>query len=649
MSDNTIKYTIELVDQFGQPMKKLNELTDKADKKVKGLNSSLARQKGVHDNLNRSIAQLKDNIERYRKAAENSFRTDHVRKYKTLIEEAGKRLKELEDSTKSCSDKTQGLFSKLKENFGISKGVIGWAAVAKGVKEAFDIGKEASEAARQVEVYEVSLKNMLGSSSAAKDRMQEYYSIAAKTPFDLQQVVEGGNKLQALGKYSKENLIMLGDLAAASGKPMEQALSAYAKMASGQKGIAVDMFRDLMITTDDWVKATGKGLDKSGSLKATTSEMLEALPKIMEAKGYLGMMASQANTTQGKIANLEDGIFQLKAALGDRLNPTVSSFAVNAGNAVDKVRRWVEIPLEQKIAAEKIELNTLVGVLTDATTGEDERARAIDELNSKYPNFLQNIDLEKDSADQLREKLAAVNEEYDKKMRNAALSRKMDALEESMGEAMDDAIGYEVAIGAEKTYNKNKARLDAVLKGKGLNNSTNIRYSFDRNGRLIREMVAQGSTFSTDVTDRYLDSNLQKWIPGVVAEMYTAQGMMNPWGNDEKKRQKALDKYNEFKTKRDLVKGMIEDIPTDGGGTDPGGGGGSGSGGGSGTTVESDAATISGGGSKVKNFYINIGNLLGENTNIFQSSDDNPETADAFMDKLSTALQMVVNDVNYVS
>ncbi|MBQ3833608.1 MAG: hypothetical protein II815_10605, partial [Bacteroidales bacterium] len=67
------------------------------------------------------------------------------------------------------------------------------------------------------------------------------------------------------------------------------------------------------------------------------------------------------------------------------------------------------------------------------------------------------------------------------------------------------------------------------------------------------------------------------------------------------------------------------------------------------SVIEKAAATISGGGKSVKTFNITIGSILGENTNIFQSSTDSPETAQGFLEKLSNALQMVVNDVNYAA
>lgn len=72
-------------------------------------------------------------------------------------------------------------------------------------------------------------------------------------------------------------------------------------------------------------------------------------------------------------------------------------------------------------------------------------------------------------------------------------------------------------------------------------------------------------------------------------------------------------------------------------------------GGGLNDTLKDTTDAITGGGKQVKNFYITIGNLIGENTNMFQSSQDDPQSAQSFMSKMSEALQMVVNDVNYAA
>jgi len=207
--------------------------------------------------------------------------------------------------------------------------------IAFAVQKVFQFGKSIVTATADVEKYKLTLENMLGSKDAADARMKEYLKIAAKTPFEINDVVELGNGLQALGRYSKSNVMMLGDLAAAADKPLDQVRGAYAKLASGQKGIAVDMFRDLLITTDDWVKATGKGVSKSGELMATTEEMLAALPRIMNAKNFEGMMDKLAEGIWGRLSNIKDTLYLFIVGLGERLKPLIDAAITLLSKASD--------------------------------------------------------------------------------------------------------------------------------------------------------------------------------------------------------------------------------------------------------------------------------------------------------------------------
>lgn len=72
------------------------------------------------------------------------------------------------------------------------------------------------------------------------------------------------------------------------------------------------------------------------------------------------------------------------------------------------------------------------------------------------------------------------------------------------------------------------------------------------------------------------------------------------------------------------------------------------------TTINNDLSTtsetISAGGKNVKNFNITINDgLVNGVKNYFNSSSDNPDTASDFMWRLSNALQLILNDVNYAA
>ncbi len=343
------------------------------------------------------------------------------------------------------------------------KGGMVATSVALIGRELYNQGDAAVKAAGQMERYNATLETMLGSKSAARDRLEEYMRIAKVTPFEMTEVVEAGNKLQALGRYSEDTLLMLGDLAAASGKPLEQAMNAYSKMASGQKGIAVDMFRDLLITTDDWAKATGKGVKSSGEMVASANELLDVLPKILKDKGFFGLMAKQAETTEGKIANFQDSIFSLRAAIGERLTPTVKSVLGVTSKWVNSLEEAVKIPVEQKIAKEKVELNVLVAKLEDAWINEDQRKRAIVELNSQYPEFLKSINLEKDGLEGVRSKLADVNAEYDRKIKLAIYEKKRAKIEEKYQDEISDILAYETWQAIAPKYNELAKKAEKVI------------------------------------------------------------------------------------------------------------------------------------------------------------------------------------------
>ncbi len=581
--------------------------------------------------------------------------TKHVDPFKGTAGSINDANKSLDKSNKHIKDITQD------ESAAISK-TINWGSAIKAVggsylalqagKAIWSFTKDAVIASAQIEKYNVTLKTMLGSTGAARDRMQEYFDIAKKTPFELSQVVEAGNQLQAIGRYSAETLTNLGDLAAASGKPIEQVMSAYSKLATGQKGEAVNMFRDLLISTEDWVKATGKGIKKNGELEASTEEMIAALPGLLQGKGYLGMMAEQAKTTEGQISNLKDGVFQLKVVLGDMLKPALNSVMGAASGMVGKMREWVEVPVEQKIASEKAELNVLVESLIGANDKEDERKKIILELQSKYPEFLGNLDAETATTAELRDRLKEVNAEYDAKIRQMSLTRRMEKIDTEVGKVEDKILeltlfetSYDMMVQAEKD-------LRSVLPASGIDAQGNAVNYINPDGTMNWAQITK--LYNTKAGTGQYDNFMQNYDLYVgSAEAYKAARLdaANQWGTDdisELRREQMV-----LKKQREIIYGkLMEEVNTTAGlmniksepiDTNTGGSGAVTSTGSSEFQKAQD--TITGGGKNVKIVNINIGSMIEENNNMF-TRDQDPADADDFMSKLIDALASVVNDVN---
>ncbi|MDD4178196.1 MAG: hypothetical protein PHY58_14075 [Bacteroidales bacterium] len=688
MSDTSVRYVFEIVDKAGVPLRNISTTLDKIDRK---------RVKDPLRDIPKSLAKLRGDLSRYKSLQESSFRTDHIRKYNKLIDATKSKIDRLEKSTASCKSKTEGLFSKL----GISKGMVTGGAILMIGRQIAKAGMEAVKASAQFESYGVTLKTMLGSAGAARERMTEYADIAKSTPFELRQVVEGGNQLQAIGRYSRENLTMLGDLAAASGKPIEQVMGAYAKLATGQKGEGVNMFRDLLISTDDWAEATGKGLKANNELAASTEEMIKALPKILGKKGFFGMMEQQAKTTQGRMSNLADSVDMLKVAVGDRLKPAYDSFLTSSTNLVESMTKMVEVPVSEKIAREKAELNALVGVITSANIGEEQRMNMLRQLQQEYPEFLGNIDLETVKNDELLTKLEEVNGAYEEKIRLASIKSIKDEgqqeLEEKKAER-DRLMLLKQSFGSYKDLesffgkeNYENARSKAGGQGMSFNDylemtavSKEIKYLETQDSEILDWLVKyreyQGVRSQVKDSGGFYEAqnNLEKKINKVSSEINIQQAFVSAtdrkqkeqewnvtltaakgidtkdkstfdklFGKDElakeftSLRESAIKEFGSLKPEDwDRMSGFIAGNfkyrkqtvnPTvtttlDG--------------------LEQATNTITGGGRQVKNITINLESLIGENNNIFRPG-EGVEDGDDFMQKLTRALQLVLNDVNY--
>lgn len=530
-----------------------------------------------------------------------------VYKIKVLDVASGK-LKELQVSMEGVGKSAKKADGGVSSLGGKLSKIVKGGVIASGIGiiggKILQVGKSAVSAAAQIEKYSATLETMLGSKSAARDRMQEYMEIAKTTPFDMREVVEAGNQLQALGRYSEETLTMLGDLAAASGKPFEQVMGAYAKMASGQKGIAVDMFRDLLITTDDWTRATGKGKAASGEMLATTEELLQALPKVMKSKGFFGLMARQSQTTEGKVANLEDAVFSLKASIGERLAPAVKNTVSTMEKWVSSMDRAVKIPIEQKIAAEQAQLNILVERLIAANGKEEQRRSIIGELQRDYPEFLKNIDAEKASTEELRAALKAANGEYERKIRLAVYSQKMEELQEEAADAMSTIADVEIGNRAAEKVKELEARRRELLGAIGWGKDDKYGYYRTENGKKV-----------------YLNEANQKEVIQIDAQLAANRKLVSKratWYGGRKDADAAKQKLEETKaqmsTMEELINGeqsmdeATSSAPAPSSSSSAVAGGGT-TGGGS----RSSSTTIGGsGGGGGRNVITNIGTLVGK-------------------------------------
>jgi hypothetical protein len=217
-------------------------------------------------------------------------------------------------------------------------------------------------------------------------------------------------------------------------------------------------------------------------------------------------------------------------------------------------------------------------------------------------------------------------------MRKAAMSRRIEDLEASMGEDMDDIAKYETSIEAKKKV----AEIQKEIKKKY---GTSVFFQLDdieEKGQYKTQDRSGKETIHTfSEQDRVELSALR-------AELKSYEDLM-AFGNNKKQLKKAQASYEKYKKQKSIIEGLFgeeettdDDKPKDA--VTPSGGGGTG--------IEGAAETISSSSSS-KIVNITIDNLIGVNNNVFKEGQGVSE-AEGFNNKLRDALIGVLNDVNYM-
>lgn len=256
----------------------------------------------------------------------------------------------------------------------------GLVATAGGVIGALGAIVSGVASNAEFERYETQFGVLLGSTEAARTRLEELAAFGASTPFELPEVVKADKILQGFGLHAQEAAdkfgfsgeqirTIAGDVASGTGASFEEMALLIGKMSAGATGEAISRMAELGIASRSELAALGLEFDKSGALLSPLPQAMEVVLKLMQEK-YGGMMLAQSSTMEGMLSNLQDWV---------------------AG-----ALRTVSAPIFEVV---KEKLQALLGFLNDPTTQEtlksvataiaDGVGRAIDWLsNTGIPMFM---------------------------------------------------------------------------------------------------------------------------------------------------------------------------------------------------------------------------------------------------------------------
>ncbi len=296
-------------------------------------------------------------------------------------------------------------------------------------------------------------------------------------------------------------------------------------------------------------------------------------------------------------------------------------FRKNTDDSAQAVQRAKEIG-QDYYAKEKINLDLIFEKLKRTNPMSKERNKLVDELKQMYP------ELNKQLLDEVRNTnnlanaydflIGKIRAKAELKVREASL----DAIASDIVKAEDELF----RIATEK-YTRQK---QAFVNGKPSENKV-VENIFDASTASTKQVIKDKRPFEEIFKD--LQDQLMK--DGVISFFDEQSQTAYSYSNSS---------YRRSKNEQQKILKQIADLQF-------GGASSSGTSGGGGTETETTTKaldSITGGGKSMKQIYINIDNLVGVNNNHF-NPDQDPADATSFMEKLTTALQMIVNDTNYAT
>ena len=273
-------------------------------------------------------------------------------------------------------DRTKTAFNSVARGLGaIKKQVFSLKTAFAGIGFAVT-SKEVISINAEFQSLEASLKTFTGSAEIAGKAFGILQEFAAQTPFSLQEVVTGFNRLISVGlNPSITALEAFGNIASGTGKTLIQFVEAAADAAVGE----FERLKEFGIkarTEGDKVTFTFKGVETEVKKNATAiSDYLIGLGQTE----FGGAIAEQSKTLRGAFSNLGDSFSKFAKQIGDAgLNDAVVRFSKALSNVFDTSQ-----PLAEVIGKN---LGDALNILTGSFDGTNQAL--IDFINNMTSGFL---------------------------------------------------------------------------------------------------------------------------------------------------------------------------------------------------------------------------------------------------------------------
>lgn len=333
--------------------------------------------------------------------------------------------------------------------------VVGGNLISGGISKGLSYVKEfvgsslgaAMDYGRSVKSFEV----LTGNAARGRDLALELRQLKENT------IVGAGvykNAQTMLGFGISENEIVkrarqIGDIGMGDQQRMESLTLAYSQSQAAGRLMGQDLlqfinagFNPLQTMSDNWEQFGFKAKQSIGQLKeqmekgAISSAMVAKAFDLATEKGgkFHNMMDAIGETTGGQFLKLKGQWAAFQIDVGNALMPIASDFMKLGSDVLHFLNISKTVP--DALRAEHLEAQVLVNSIADLNEGNIIRAKLLDALVAKYPDFFGDIDKEKIKNEELLGVLDKVNLAYKQRIAIADSEFKAAVQEDSANELL---------------------------------------------------------------------------------------------------------------------------------------------------------------------------------------------------------------------
>lgn len=258
-------------------------------------------------------------------------------------DEAVRKLRELQNVAKSTTS------SVVKDSEQVDAAWSRMTDTLKGMIAGYtfqSLARQIVQVRGEVQQLEIAFETMLGSKAKADALMSEMMTLAAATPFGLQDVTGAAKQLLAFGSTSEEvakEITMLGDIAAGMSIPLNDMIYLYGTTRTQGRLFTQDLRQFMgrgIPLAEELAKQFGVTKDKVGELvtagKVGFPEVQKALEAMTSEGGkFGGLMEKQSQSVAGQVSALEDAIYQMFNEIGQSSEGVISDVLAGASWVVE--------------------------------------------------------------------------------------------------------------------------------------------------------------------------------------------------------------------------------------------------------------------------------------------------------------------------